>query len=153
MSYLCQVEPQADRPGTQIDPAPAAMTASSSWSPRPNDAEGELGRRIFEGACAGCRTWNGNGRETDYAALAGSQAVNDPEGVNLARALLMGADLKTSHGAGYMPSFRRVYTDTELAAVANYVHWAFRRQSRRGHRRRRARTPRGAMRSRPPRLI
>lgn len=121
VSYLRRVEPQAGAPGAQIDPTPAAMTASSSWSPGPKDAQSELGGRIFEGVCAACHTWNGNGRETDYAALAGSQAVNDPEGVNLVQALLLGADLKTSHGAGYMPSFRDAYTDAELAAVANYV--------------------------------
>jgi mono/diheme cytochrome c family protein len=121
VSYLRRVEPQAGTPGAQVDPAPAAMTSSSSWSPGPKDAESELGRRIFEGVCASCHTWNGDGRETDYAALAGSQAVNDPEGVNLVQALLLGADLKTSRGAGYMPSFRDAYTDAELAAVANYV--------------------------------
>jgi mono/diheme cytochrome c family protein len=35
--------------------------------------------------------------------------------------LLVGADLKTRHGTGYMPSFGGGYTDVELAAVANYV--------------------------------
>ncbi len=121
LAYLRRVEPQSGTPGTQIDPAPAAMTASTASAPGPQDPEGELGRRIFEGVCASCHSWNGKGRETDYAALAGSQAVNDPQGVNLVQVLLTGADLKTRHGTGYMPSFGAAYTDEELAAVANYV--------------------------------
>jgi mono/diheme cytochrome c family protein len=121
VAYLRRVEPQAGTPGTQIDPTPATVTASAAWSPGPQDAKTELGKRIFEGACASCHSWNGKGRETDYASLAGSQAVNDPEGINLIQVLLNGADLKTAHGTGYMPSFAAAYTDGELAAVANYV--------------------------------
>jgi mono/diheme cytochrome c family protein len=126
VAYLRRVQPVAGTPGTQIDPAPAAMAGSAAWAPPPSDrkadhAETALGQRIFEGACASCHSWNGNGRQTDYAALAGSQAVNDLQGVNLVQVLLAGADLKTKHGTGYMPSFRAAYSDAEIAAVANYV--------------------------------
>src|SRR5580658_9124120 len=121
VAYLRRVQPQAGTPGTQIDPAPAAMIASAAWAPGSRDPKTDLGRRIFEGACASCHSWNGKGRQTDYAALAGSQAVNDPQGVNLIQVLLSGADLRTGHGTGTMPSFRTAYTDAELAAVANYV--------------------------------
>ncbi len=119
--YLRRVEPQTGVPGTEVDPAPGTMTASSAWAPGATDAQSELGRRLFEGVCASCHEWNGGGRETNYAALAGSQAVNDPDGVNLVRVLLSGGDLKTSHGTAYMPSFARAYNDVELAAVSNYV--------------------------------
>ncbi len=119
--YLRHVEPQTGVPGTEVDPAPGTMTASSAWAPGATDAQSELGRRLFEGVCASCHEWNGGGRETNYAALAGSQAVNDPDGVNLVRVLLSGGDLKTSHGTAYMPSFARAYNDVELAAVSNYV--------------------------------
>jgi mono/diheme cytochrome c family protein len=119
--YLRHVEPQTGVPGTEVDPAPGMMTASSAWAPGATDAQNELGRRLFEGVCASCHEWNGGGRETNYAALAGSQAVNDPDGVNLVRVLLSGGDLTTSHGTAYMPSFARAYNDVELAAVSNYV--------------------------------
>src|SRR5277367_2009673 len=77
--YLRHVEPQTGVPGTEVDPTPGAMTASSAWAPAATDAQaassgGELGRRLFEGVCASCHAWNGAGRETNYAALAGSQA-------------------------------------------------------------------------------
>ena len=119
--YLRHVEPQTGVPGTEVDPAPGTMTASSAWAPGATDAQSELGRRLFEGVCASCHEWNGGGRETNYAALAGSQAVNDPDGVNVVRVLLSGGDLKTSHGTAYMPSFASAYNDVELAAVSNYV--------------------------------
>jgi mono/diheme cytochrome c family protein len=121
VAYLRRVEPQAGTPGTRIDPAPASMISSAAWSPGPQAPKAELGHRIFEGACASCHSWNGAGRQTDYAALAGSQAVNDPQGINLIQVLLLGAELKTGRGTGYMPSFGSAYTDEELAAVANYV--------------------------------
>jgi mono/diheme cytochrome c family protein len=121
VGYLRHVEPQTGVPGTEVEPAPGTMTGSSAWAPGASDAQSELGQRLFEGVCASCHEWNGGGRETNYAALAGSQAVNDPEGVNLVRVLLSGGDLKTSHGAAYMPSFARGYSDVELAAVSNYV--------------------------------
>ena len=88
--YLRKVEPQTGAPGSEIDPAPTAMRSSTATSPGPLDASNELGRRIFEGVCASCHEWNGAGRETDYAALAGSQSVNDPDGVNLVQVLLGG---------------------------------------------------------------
>ena len=121
VAYLRRVEPRTGRPGTEINPAPSTMIDSAAWKPGTNDTSNLTGQRIFEGACASCHQWNGGGRQTPYAALAGSQAVNDPEGINLVQVMLSGADLKTSKGRGYMPSFRTAYSDAELAAVANYV--------------------------------
>lgn len=121
VAYLRRVEPRTGKPGTEVDPAPARMVASAAWKPGAADQGNLAGQRIFEGVCAGCHQWNGAGRQTHYASLAGSQTVNDPEGVNLVQVMLKGADLKTSTGHGYMPSFRDAYSDAELAAVANYV--------------------------------
>jgi mono/diheme cytochrome c family protein len=121
ISYLRHVEPQAGKPGSQINPAPTPMTASSTWKPGTPDADNALGRRIFEGVCASCHEWNGGGRQTIYASLAGSQTVNDPEGTNVIQVMLSGAKLQTNQGKGYMPSFSASYSDAELAAVANYV--------------------------------
>jgi mono/diheme cytochrome c family protein len=76
---------------------------------------------VFEGACASCHQWNGQGQQTPYASLAGSQAVNDPSGLNLVQMLLHGEDLHTAKGGAYMPAFGSAYSDQDLAAVANYV--------------------------------
>lgn len=121
VAYLRRVEPKTGKPGTEVNPAPATMTSSVAWKPGASDAGNLAGQRIFEGACASCHQWNGGGRQTHYASLVGSQAVNDPAGTNIVRVMLEGADLKTHKGRGYMPSFREAYSDAELASVANYV--------------------------------
>lgn len=121
VAWLRHVNPQPGEAGGEINPAPATMTASSTWKPGQADVANMLGRRIFEGACAACHTWNGAGRQTAFAALAGSQTVNDPEGTNLIQVLLSGADLRTTRGTAYMPGFGANFSNTELAAVANYV--------------------------------
>ena len=121
VAYLRRVEPKTGNAGTEVNPAPAQMITSASWKPNAPDPGNPIGQRIFEGVCAACHPWNGTGRQTSHASLAGSQAVNDPEGINLVRVMLTGADLKTAKGRGYMPSFGDAYSDVELAAVANYV--------------------------------
>ena len=127
--YLRHVEPQTGVPGTEVDPAPGTMTASSAWAPGANDAQGELGRRLFEGVCASCHEWNGAGRQTNYAALAGSQAVNDPDGVNLVRVLLSGGDLKTSHGTACISSsFAKSVQRRRACRGLELRHRPFRRQ-------------------------
>jgi mono/diheme cytochrome c family protein len=121
VAYLRRVEPRTGEADTEVNPAPAQMVASASWKPGVSNVANLDGQRIFEGVCAACHQWNGGGRETPYASLAGSKAANDPEGINLVRVMLTGADLKTAKGRGYMPSFGDAYSDAELAAVANYV--------------------------------
>ncbi len=79
-------------------------------------AEDELGRRIFEGACAGCHRLDGAGRQTPYAALRGDRSVGDPQGTNVLQIVIA-----TQNGALFMPPFSGGYTDEEVAAVANYT--------------------------------
>ena len=94
---------------TEVLPAPAHV------------AEDELGARIFEGACASCHRLNGTGAQYTAAALAGDQAAADPSATNLVQIILNGGQLSTAQGDLAMPAFADGYTDTELAAVANYT--------------------------------
>jgi mono/diheme cytochrome c family protein len=121
VAYLRKVEPRVSDDGVTVAKAPDSMLSSSAWAAAPSGAEGGLGARIFQGACASCHQWNGKGQQTPYAALAGTRAVNDPEGVNLVQVMLEGSDLRAVHPAAWMPTFGAAYTDAELAAVANYV--------------------------------
>ncbi|HEY3695050.1 cytochrome c [Phenylobacterium sp.] len=93
-------------------PAPA--------SPRKGPANNPTGKRIFEGACASCHAWTGAGAMISEAQLTGVRSVNDPSAANVARMILAGAGRPGGH-VPYMPSFAASYTDTEIAAVANYV--------------------------------
>jgi mono/diheme cytochrome c family protein len=94
-------------------------------------AEDALGARIFEGACASCHRLNGTGTESVYAALLGDHSAADPSATNLVQMLINGGKIGTPQGDMVMPAFGAGYTNTELAAVANYTIAHFGQQS--GH--------------------
>jgi mono/diheme cytochrome c family protein len=101
----------------------AAQTGEVNTGPAPDaqEPQDKLGRHVFEGGCVNCHEYNGDGRQTVYASLAGSRSVNDPDGANLMQILLHGAKYRFKGQNVYMPSFGPAYSDAELAAVANYV--------------------------------
>jgi mono/diheme cytochrome c family protein len=99
-------------------PAPVMRPASdlpkvmpASFDPR--------GKQIFEGACASCHGWSGVSLLTNDATLTGVRAVNDPSATNVAQIVLAGQ--RRPNGEVSMPAFGAAYSDTEIAAVANYV--------------------------------
>lgn len=120
VAYLRTVMPRRADTDATVLPVSAAVKASSTWSPG-EEAGDSTGRRIFEGACASCHGWNGNGQQAARASLAGAHAVNDPHGANLIRVILEGTSAPDHAAATAMPSFGGAYTDVEIAAVANYA--------------------------------
>jgi len=108
-----------DHPAPVVRPAPAAPKLGVA------DASNPKGKRIFEGACASCHSWTGQGSLTPWATLTGDRAVNDPTATNVAQVVISGANRRTMNGPSYMPAFGRAYTDDEIAAVANYVTTRF----------------------------
>jgi mono/diheme cytochrome c family protein len=119
VSYLRSVNPQMGTNSYAVTLSP--VNKAYVEEPGPEDHDDSLGKRLFEANCIGCHLWNGEGRQTNYAALEGGQAVNDPRGTNLVQALLEGADLRAVNPAAFMPPFARGFTDTEIAAMANYL--------------------------------
>jgi mono/diheme cytochrome c family protein len=120
VTYLRTVTPRHVDAAAAVTPVSVAVKASTTWSPGGEASDG-TGRRIFEGTCVSCHGWNGNGRQTARADLAGSHAVNDPRGANLIRVILEGTSAVDHTSATAMPSFGAAYTDAEIAAVANYA--------------------------------
>jgi mono/diheme cytochrome c family protein len=109
-------------PGIRTRDLPAVKTALASDLPKPTQAAVEpRGREIFEGACVSCHSWSGVSLLTSYATLTGGRAVNDPSAINVAQIVLSGARERTKNGLVLMPAFGDAYSDTEIAAVANYV--------------------------------
>ncbi len=86
-------------------------------------AENPRGLQIFSGDCAGCHGWTGRNDLVPHSTFTGSRAVNDPTATNVALAILHGASsLASPDGAvATMPAFGDIYTDDDVAAVANYV--------------------------------
>jgi mono/diheme cytochrome c family protein len=114
--YLRSVPPiaSADLPATIAPPAPASPGAG-------NASADALGKKVFQEACVSCHDWTGVSAISPFATIAGARAVNDPAGTNVVQIVLSGTRRLTPKGAVSMPSFGAAYTDTEIAAVANYV--------------------------------
>jgi mono/diheme cytochrome c family protein len=78
-------------------------------------------KEIYEGACAGCHGWSGKGSVISTANLTGTRAVNDPTAINVVQIILHGAEHRTAEGGADMPSFDGVFSDADVASLANYV--------------------------------
>jgi mono/diheme cytochrome c family protein len=123
VTYLRSIAPASDEHTGEIELAPSAARASNAVLPGNMPTAGGLkrGQKLFEGDCAGCHQWNGVGRQTDYASLVGSHAVNDASGTALVQVLLHGSSLTVAGRTQQMPAFGSAYSDSDIAAVANYV--------------------------------
>jgi mono/diheme cytochrome c family protein len=102
----------SSEPATIAPPAPA--------SPKEGTVANALGHKVFAQACASCHNWTGVSSLSSSATISGSRAVNDPTATNVAQIVVSGTQRLTP-GSMSMPAFGSIYTDTEIAAVANYV--------------------------------
>jgi mono/diheme cytochrome c family protein len=116
MAYVRSVPAQSssDLPATLAPAAPS----SPKRGPMVADARG---KHLFEGACAACHGWTGRSAISPFATLTGARAVNDPSATNVAQIVISGTRRTTPAGALSMPAFGDSFSDSEIAAVANYV--------------------------------
>ena len=68
-----------------------------------------------------CHNWTGESAITPYATLAGARAVNDRTATNVAQIVISGTERHTLSGVVSMPDFGGTHSDSEIAAVSNYV--------------------------------
>ncbi len=113
VTYLQTVPPIRDNTAPAVAGPASALAAEGPGG-------NTLGKSIFEGSCESCHAWSGQGTIVPAAQLTGIRAVNDPTGVNVVMMVLHGTGMPAG-GRAFMPSFAAAYTDTEIAAVANYV--------------------------------
>jgi mono/diheme cytochrome c family protein len=120
VTYLASVPPvkSPDLPAILTQPADASHRVGAAG------VDGS-GKQVFEGACVSCHDWSGVSALTSYATLTGARAVNDPSARNIAQVVLGGANHETLDGLVSMPAFGSIYSDEEIAAVANYVSARF----------------------------
>ena len=57
--------------------------------------------------------------------MTGARAVNDPHGTDAAQIVLAGMKRSSPAGVTPMPSFGAAYSDSDIAAVTNYVTTRF----------------------------
>ena len=101
---------------------PARLAPPAPASPKQGNATAEaLGKRVFEGACVHCHDWTGVSQISPFATIAGTRGVNDPTATNVVQIVISGTKRRTPDGVISMPAFGDAYSDTEIAAVANYV--------------------------------
>jgi mono/diheme cytochrome c family protein len=103
----------SSEPATLAPPASASPTEGSSVA-------NLLGHKVFEQACVSCHSWTGVSAISPVATISGTRAVNDASANNVAQIVISGTRRLTP-GAISMPAFGSIYTDAEIAAVANYV--------------------------------
>jgi mono/diheme cytochrome c family protein len=108
VAYLRSIPPlmSADLPAAEAAPAPTSPKS---------------GKLVFGEACASCHSWSGVSLISQYATISGTRAVNDPSATNVAQIIVSGTRRHVPDGVISMPSFGSSYSDTEIAAVANYV--------------------------------
>ena len=116
VTYVRSVPPiaSADLTAKLAPPAPA--------SPKEGNATAEaVGKRMFEGACVHCHDWTGVSQISPFATIAGARGVNDRTATNVVQIVISGTKRHTPDGVISMPAFGSAYSDSEIAAVANYV--------------------------------
>jgi mono/diheme cytochrome c family protein len=115
VAYVRSVPAAAsDLPATIAPPAPD--------SPKQGGATADvIGKSVFEQACVSCHNWTGISAISPFATIAGIRAVNDPQATNVAQIVISGTKRSTPQGVVSMPAFGGVYSNVEIAAVANYV--------------------------------
>jgi mono/diheme cytochrome c family protein len=123
-TYLKSVPAVSDAGGAAAVPTPITRDQIAKTADL-DVGGGSLGLHVFEGACASCHSFDGNGVIFSHASLLGSRTANDPAGVNATQAILAGTHLHIAHGKIFMPGFGNGYSDAEIAAVVNYVTGRF----------------------------
>src|SRR6516164_7079870 len=63
--------------------------------------------------------WTGVSQLSPFATIAGTRGVNDRTATNVVQIEFPARSV--THPTGSMPAFASAYSDTEIAAVANYV--------------------------------
>ena len=122
IAYLRSVPAHEGVHPVDVNLQPAPALASSDTTPGGVDQPSHgQGLKLFEGACASCHQWNGKGQQTPYASLLGTRGVNDVDGANVTQAILLGAKMRVGDSDVFMPAFGGAYSNTEVAALANYV--------------------------------
>jgi mono/diheme cytochrome c family protein len=101
--------------------APRMTPASAQDEPGNLTGAHMRAKQIYEEACAGCHGWSGKDSVITAANLTGTRSVNDPTAINVAQIIIHGAEHRAAEHSADMPSFDGIFSDADIAAVANYV--------------------------------
>lgn len=120
VAYLRSMPAHEGKQPIEVGAKAALALASTAATPASGEDPAQ-GLRLFAGACSNCHQWDGSGQPTPYASLLGTRSVNDVGGANVTQAILQGVKMRIAGSDLYMPSFAGAYSNTEVAALANFV--------------------------------
>ncbi len=122
VTYLRGVPPVVSDPAAAVNTAPRPAAESSSLLlADAQQVNRDVGAALFASDCTGCHQPNGGGRQSRYANLSGSTAVNDPQGHSVVQVILKGTRIDNGGWTETMPGFGGRYSDAEVAALANFI--------------------------------
>ena len=104
-----------------IKPIPSVVPISAPAAQATADANVDHGREVYARECNNCHHLSGDGNQSPYEALHGSRTMTDPEGVNITQVVLYGSSMNTPNGHVSMPGFGKGVSDTDVAALVNFV--------------------------------
>ncbi|AGT08315.1 c-type cytochrome [Paracoccus aminophilus] len=105
----------------QSDPAQNAVVVSSLAASRPDPSyRKDEGERLYVAACAACH-YNSDKVLAMRPLLGINSSVRLSDPSNLIRVMLKGISVKEGSGGVVMPSYGQVYSDAQIAAIANYL--------------------------------
>lgn len=114
--YLRTVKAVPDQTASASSPGRAGVATAAQADPYL-----AYGRQVFAGNCANCHKPDGSASQSAYEALQGSRTVSDPQAINLTQVVLYGSTLETPNGRVNMPAFGKSHSDTEVAALVDFV--------------------------------
>jgi nicotinate dehydrogenase subunit B len=108
------------------EPAAQAEKASASL-PMPVTANLANGRRVFEGACAGCHSaMNGGPKLFGVSpSMTANTNVHSDRPDNLIKVILQGIGSPAVNDLGYMPGFKDSLSDTQISDLVAYLRSSF----------------------------
>jgi mono/diheme cytochrome c family protein len=104
-----------------------SLPGSGATKPNPigaDDASVTLGRTVFLNNCAACHKASGEGVNAMVPAFINNPGILAPGANNVIRTILMGgrgAPTLSNPTSAEMPAFSWKLSDTEVAAVSNYI--------------------------------
>ncbi|WP_145141907.1 c-type cytochrome [Pseudomonas duriflava] len=101
---------------------PGAVPARSEISGAASRAEDAPVERLFNALCESCHHPSGNGMGGAYLySFPNYSAVRDPKGTNLIRVMLEGLQRRGANDEAFMPAYRDVLSDAQIADLATYI--------------------------------
>ncbi|MFC6477379.1 c-type cytochrome [Pseudomonas asuensis] len=115
VAYLRSVP---EKPG-----AVPARTEISTMAVKPDDTDTEA---LFVSLCESCHHPDGKGLGGPYPrSFPNYSAVRDPDGTNLVRVILEGIERRGIQDEAFMPGYRALLSDDQIARLATYIGHQF----------------------------